>query len=107
MVASMLGNTMRSEIAHLVDASCFEMAGVVENPSYLHIVSLFTRFSGVLQSVTALLSVPCSTPKSSQRLSSLSLRFNVEFQWFLIALSVLPGRYREINDHLFPSLYKF
>lgn len=28
----------------------------------------------------------------------------VEFQWFLIALSVLPGRYLEMRAHLFPNL---
>lgn len=31
-------------------------------------------------------------------------RFCFEFQWFLMALSVLPGRYLAISVHLFPSL---
>lgn len=33
-----------------------------------------------------------------------SFRFIVEFQWFLIALSVLPGSHFAIKAHLFPNL---
>lgn len=33
---------------------------------------------------------------------SMLRRLRVEFQWFLIALSVLPGKRRAITAHLFP-----
>lgn len=38
------------------------------------------------------------------RLSCASFLEIVEFQWFLMALSVRPGKYLEINAHLFPNL---
>lgn len=34
-----------------------------------------------------------------------NLRRIVEFQWFLIALSVLPGRSLAMNDHWLPYLW--
>lgn len=46
-----------------------------------------------------------SEAKLSESLDWEILRQIVEFQWFLMALSVLPGKYLEMWAHLFPSLH--
>lgn len=53
----------------------------------------------VLSRMTSSKAVPCAR---LSLLSSVNLRLSVEFQWFFIALSVLPGRSFAIDAHLFP-----
>ena len=45
-----------------------------------------------------------SSYKSAYEPIMRSFRFIVEFQWFFIALSVLPGSHFAIKAHLFPTL---
>lgn len=63
----------------------------------------FSRFS-LLKLTLALLLLLCGEAEGEEEGSVLaSLRRMVEFQWFLIALSVRPGRSLAISAHLLPS----
>ena len=53
------------------------------------------------------LSIPAASPEESHDivlycLASIHVRLNVEFQWFFIALSVLPCKSLAIDAHLLP-----
>lgn len=63
----------------------------------------FSRFS-LLKLTLTLLLLLCGEAEGEEEGSVLaSLRRMVEFQWFLIALSVRPGRSLAISAHLLPS----
>ncbi len=59
-------------------------------------------FSGVVK--LSLWTIGSSEHSSCKLLCILNFRFIVEFQWFLMALSVLPGNHLAIKAHLFPTL---
>ncbi len=56
--------------------------------------------------MNSFLAIGCSSSSKSTSLPIIrSLRFIVEFQWFFIALSVLPGSHLAIRAHLLPTLH--